>query len=442
MEWNEFISHGMRMMEQVQTEAHWLTTGSDAAFCIIETDTSHLFAGVTSVKFSNGVLKKACAEYNAVMAMCEANETAVVKMVTLTFRENRIQMPCEECLKLLIRFNIDNTATEVNLGNGRIVSVRSLLQKPSAVTEEEDTFSLMEEAAAEELTQAELAGSFEMESAETQPDAAAEQTADAPEIDQIEAQFGFAAAESKPMFGADVEFVDHVTNDTDNPFYEPPIDTTQAEAQDIPAFMRDPHMTQPKFMHNTPTDAPQQMPGYVQQPQAPGYLNAPNVGYIQQPQQAPGYVNTPNGGYVQQPQAPGYVNTPNGGYIQQPQASGYINTPNGGYVQPQASGYLGAAPAGSVGYSSVSQSVVSQPMEYYEKRAASQPLSQPFSGSEVKNSVFSRKLSSFLSEEPSRVPPSASRPLSRSEMMKQAKERKKNAKIDAEFKKRMKKMGF
>lgn len=353
-----------------------------------------------------------------------------------------------------------------------------------------------EEAAESEPAAAEAAAAETAENAE-----AAEDAPEAQEEEKDEFQkFGFEEAEN------DGSFVDHVEVDSDNPFAEENAEAAgEVVTMGAANAMNDPKGPQSGYMDPTMQPqsgymqgqggslyASQPLPGqtsgsvqgggsmYASTP-LPGAQNRggvfqPNNGGVfqpgaqpmqqqmqQQPMQQP---YQQQGGYPQQGayQQQGYPQQ--GGYQQQgyPQQGGYSQQYQQQYSQPyQAQPYQSQyshQPSGSVyasqplpgsQYGGGSQ-YASQPLpgsQFGGVQHASQPLpgsvprpnGQPSAqGSQVKESgsAFQDRLNAFVDGGDDK----GDKPMSKADVLRQAKEKKKMAKIDAEFKKSMRKKGL
>ena len=368
---------------------------------------------------------------------------------------------------------------------------------PEETAEEAVSETAAEPAKAEKLpadVQAALDGAFPSEKEEPQQEKAPEESKPVDEF----AQFGFEEAD-------DGSYVTHVEVDEDNPFNEttappPPVTVaTLANQQSAPppvSVMTPNNSQQASGYRQNSMYASQPRPGqggmYATQSRpgqqanssfnsAPGGVFTPSSQpqqsipaqqsvqfepqqpYGQQPYGQPPYGQQPYGQqpYGQQPygQQMPYGQQPYGQqlYGQQP----YGQQPYG--QQPYGQQPYGQQPYGQQPYGQT-QSMQFQPNPQYNQSVQSQQLnqsgqyaSQPLPGSVYLNgnpsqtqsvpgsapakeagSAFKSRLNAFVDEPADKT----DAPLSKAEMLKQAKEKKKAAKIDAQFKEKMRKKGF
>ena len=303
------------------------------------------------------------------------------------------------------------------------------------------------------------------------------------------AQFGFEA-------GDPVDFVEEVKHDEDNPFYEPPVDPAEQDAT-LPPYMRDPRAQQPRYLYEQPQYdsmqqpamgyedpqssmyASQQMPGGGRRKGLfqPGQQAAMRTAQMQS-QQMSQYTQSQ---YVSQQFQPQEGQTQEGQsqYVSQQFGQGQSQYLSAQPPQPGQSQYVsqqlrpaqstlqplrGGAQTGQTfrpGQGQPSQPQAfrpgqtqpSQPQPFRPGQSgqsqtsmyAQQPMQGvpyvPQGGTQPRResgSAFRQRLSIFMKDDGG----ADGADMTQSEMMRLAKEKKKKAKIDAQFKKDMKKKGF
>ena len=309
------------------------------------------------------------------------------------------------------------------------------------------------------------------------------------------AQFGFEEAERTD------EFVDKIVPDADNPFYEAP--SMDAGA---PKFMRAPGQDAPQYqsgyLDNPMAQSGYQQSGYLNGQQGGMYASQPlpgqqpsnQMGSMYASQALPGQGQRPGvfqpGAQPFQPGAqpfqPGQPQFQQAQPYQQPQYGSQPYQQAQPYQQPQygSQPYQQAQPYQQPQYGSqpYQPNPQYQSQQFSNQMGGGQYASQPLPGSGFGNqnsgvnqpqsqaqpqtpdakdsgSAFRDQLNAFVSSDstqaapknngsgisPNGIPPqknTVEKPLSRAEMLRQAKEKKKMAKIDAEFKKQMRKKGF
>ncbi|MCR4645140.1 MAG: hypothetical protein K5695_06995 [Oscillospiraceae bacterium] len=291
------------------------------------------------------------------------------------------------------------------------------------------------------------------------------------------AQFGFEA-------GDPVEFVEEVKHDEDNPFYEPPVESAEQDPN-LPPYMRDPRAQQPRYLYEQPQYDSMQQPamGY-EDPESsmyasqafpgggrkkglfqPGQTGAVRPGVSRQQSQyaQSQYVSQPF--QPSQPGQPGqqgqsqYVSQQFGqGQSQylsaqppQPGQSQYVSqhlNPGSSQMQPlRGPGQVQPGQPFRPGQTQPQQAQPFRPGQsgsqqssmYAQQSMPYTPQGMPFQPSKQGGGAFRQRLSAFMRDDGGSE---GGENLTQSEMMRLAKEKKKKAKIDAQFKKEMKKKGF
>ena len=384
--------------EQVNTSFPAIADLPDASVTLIAAGDSAKIAGVTGVSFTEeGTAQTRSSVWAAVKSLPTGQIAR--ELITVQISDNSIIKPAEEDIALLVKANPANTACEI------------------AVSEEEQTTASAlcpEGVGADDF----LSG-----------------------FDGFDDSAAAPAAAAGKQLGAPADFSNGFNVDENNPFYDAP-SQAPGSAQTIE------REEEAKFLYDQPAEAQNmgaaglQPPpyGYPQQggyppqgyPQQGGY---PPQGYPQQgyPQQGYPQQGYPQQGYPQQ----GY---PQQGYPQQryPQQSGYMQqrpaygAQQSGYLNPQQ-----AAPYPQ------QQAVTSQPLHggapqqsfYQQSAMMSQSLGAAAGAS---GGAYKRRLNSFLDDDAAAAADAAEAAetgLSKEEMLRAAKERKKVAKNNFGFKK-------
>ncbi|MBR1864535.1 MAG: hypothetical protein IJ806_10655 [Ruminococcus sp.] len=387
------------LAEKIKQEKPGFVGADDCTLCVIKTDKDELFTGVTALKLNGEEISVIRSEAAAVEAMTAAKQRRAKEMIVMNFSDLSVVTPDEEAISLLTSISVDNNNTEAAVSEEE---AKTLIQlRPGDQNSFVDDF---------------LSGYD-----------------DAPS----------AAPDDGAALGGPAEFVNGFEVDESNPFYEAAADGNEFDAPNAlnqtppppPALYDQPEQAQqmgqagfqpPPGYYQQQAGYPQGYPqqGYPQQGYPQGY---PQQGYPQQ-----GYPQYPQQGYPQQ----GYPQYPQQGYPQQ----GY---PQQGYPQqgyPQQGGYPQAAPYGQgVGTGSVH---VGPPAGYQQSRQVSQMVSQNIAG----GASFKRRLSAFVDDDDDaaeeKSDSGANSGMSKEDMMKEIKEKKKNAKLDSSFKKKMRNQGF
>lgn len=389
--------------------------GNNASLCLIINDAGERFVGVSGVTVKDDSVTDVRSEDNAIVSMIISNHVNAVQMIVMSFADYSVIKPSDEALELLFRVSDSNKECQIVLSQTKAVSAQNINDQPE-----------QEESQGYNFADFSNSSSFDFD--------------------------GFSNGSAE--LGAPAEFVDSVNHDVNNPFYEAPSanDSNQGGAG---------------FLQPAPDENSQQSRNLYQQP-ANQNGNFPNQGmYSQQmqpngypyPQQQGGAMGNPYGQpanpygqpvnpYGQPVQSVGYGN-PNPYYQQPNQSMPYGQYPQQGMGQ---SVQLGQYPHGSY-YGAASS-------RYQQSRQLQQQSSVMISGqlSGGKSSAFRKRLNSFIDDSDQQAQENTAQSVSNpaqpenqdknvganvnapsiDEMMKQAKDKKKVAKVNADFKRRMK----
>lgn len=419
MDLQEMYNTAVGIIESLRTAGGSYDVSENSSVCVLLAMSGRVYSGVTGTAFENGAMKISCPEYNAVVSMMTAGETRIVKMMTVMFRNGEVVLPCEECRNLIFRINSENIGCEIALSKSGTIALGVLMpgstlpdnsnimnnniQQTDDDNQPADEFVDFEEAPIQQDNTSEISSdskySFGFESSGgnvfTSPERLKVETAG--DKNNSEEESGSSQSSA--------EYVNNIMADEDNPFYEPPIKEESNIVRDgnIEFEMYNPNkpakIPKPKALNQIPTSS----------------LN-PDTNNAQ-----------PTNNYY------------NGSY----NSDGQYN-PSPGYANPI--------------YSESSSEQYQSP---YKHSGASTSASSYYSSSQGSSgdSIYRQKLSSILNNTtpPSSAPsqPSPQNPtpepapkpappqkLSKLEMLKYAKEKKRLAKIDAKFQKKIKKKGY
>ena len=127
MEAKEFYNLAVKLTEDIKNVEPQLVSGSDAELCVLVTaEKQAVYAGVTSVKVSDGKVMRSCPEYNAIMAMIPSGETLIEKLITVSFGSLEVSQPCEDCFQLLYRANQDNKKAQIFTAPDKVIQAAEL----------------------------------------------------------------------------------------------------------------------------------------------------------------------------------------------------------------------------------------------------------------------------------------------------------------------------
>jgi hypothetical protein len=404
MEISSFYNTAKNFAATVKQQRPELVT-EDACLCLIVADSGDIFSGITSISIDEGTVETLPAEKIAVMSVITAKNVKAKQLILISLDDFSFFQPEDDVLAMLVNSSVDNSSCQVILSPEEAVSAASLVPASAA------------------------------------PDFLS----------------GYDDAESPaPALGAPADFAAGFDVDSSNPFYAENNGGAAAQNQqgeNLNFLYEQPEEAQQRGASGFPGLYAAQQQGYPQQqggfPQQQGY-----------PQQQGGFPQQQ--GYPQQggfPQQQGYPQQQGGfpqqqGYPQRggfPQQQGYPQQgfPQQGYPQqqggfPQPGPYMGggthnslyqqnmnAAPYTQGGYHtshSVHGGIAPAGGNYQQ---SSLMLSSKSSGN-----AFKKRLNNFLDDDDAEGG-EAAEGMSKEDMLKQAKDRKKVAKANFNFKKKM-----
>lgn len=434
MELVELYNKALKLVEEVKNFRSQTAEEKDSSLCIIITDVGNVYAGVTGIRISNEAVITACSEYNALMSMLCDGGTCVKQMMTVSFADNSVCRPCSDCIDILCGINAENNQCEVAVSVNESVKVCELDKTPEQPVE----------IAAAETPETPA----EPEFTPVSPFAEAPAFSDEPVSDtfSFEEKFGFDFDDTPPEAAAPVQTLSEEKQEPKNvPMPEQPV---------MPQGMN-PQFIQPDNMQNY-TQSQNFQQGYPQQPQGYPYPQPQgnmNPQFIQ-PDNMQNYTQSQNfqQGYPY-PQPQGYPypqqSNMNPQFVQPDNMQNYTQSQNFQqsypYPQPYPQNTVQSQPLQSVSPHQSAPYVSSHYMGGSMGSGSVPTGSVPLSGEG--KSKFRQRLNKFVGEDSpmvSSTPVSkpAEESLSKEELKKMARDKKRMAKVNADFKKRMKDLGY
>ncbi|MCR5167470.1 MAG: hypothetical protein K6C13_09660 [Oscillospiraceae bacterium] len=264
MDIDAFFKQAKQLADKAADQDPAVKDDPDAAFCLILNTEDQIFSGVTEKKADNNDNDSVPAEINAASGLMMTSNSKAKQMIVIRFSDSGIVAPCKEALELLLRADSTNGECEVVMSMDNSVNANEILNGTSAGN--------------------------------------TENTAE------------------KSSLGAPAEFVDGFDVDTSNPFYEAP---QAAPAPEVQSFADNGgnnanNMNNgqgPQYMFNQPADAQQQgaagfNPYAYQQNQGYNQRYPQQQGYPQQgfrPQQGFPQQGYPQQGFQQQGMQQGFA---------------------------------------------------------------------------------------------------------------------------------------
>lgn len=369
----------------------------DACLCLIVADSGDIYSGITSISINEGTIETIPAEKIAVMSVITAKNVKAKQLILISLDDFSFFQPEDEVLSMLVHSSVDNSSCQIILSPEEAVSAASLVPADSA-PDFLSGYDDSEPPAPELGAPADFANGFNVDAAN--PFAGNE-----------------AAGNDAQQQGENLNFL-----------YEQPDDAQQKGASGFPGL----YAAQQQAGYPQQQGYPQQ--GYPQQggfPQQQGY---PQQGGF--PQQQGGFPQQQ--GYPQQggfPQQQGY---PQQGYPQQ----GY---PQQGYPQqgfPQPGPYMNGGAPGSMYQQNMNAAPYNQAYGGHSVHGGAAPVRSAYQqqqsslmlSSKSSGSAFKKRLSNFLEDEDDATNDNGEG-MSKEDMLKQAKDRKKVAKANLNLKK-------
>ena len=373
-----------------------------SSITIINTDTDNTYIGVNWKKLNDSFEEeKTCSEYEAICKMLLAGENSIASIVTLEPDSKIPNCPCSECQKLIIRLNPDkNRNAKILTGKNSQVVLTSLNNEIAEYAEQfKNQFT-------ENIPADDTAGN------ENAANESAPETSAAPDT-SVDAPEGSAASTSIDASGLKMIFDDWESS---------------AEREDENKEENKP------FNANSLSSSQQEVINTVQN-------MSQNTENFQQPAMNNMYQQPMNNMYQQQPMNNMYQQQPMNNMYQQPNNTGgrptaslYLNQPN--KAAQQASIYANNLPPRSSAYVNNMQAPIGS-------RSSTNTQSVSVYGTNINgndnNAIFKDRLNDILG---SKSNGSTNDDVAKEEVMQSAKDKKKAAKNDAKFLKKMKKNEF
>lgn len=416
MDLQEMYNTAVGIIENLRTAGGNYSVSENSSVCVLVTASGRVYSGLTGTTLENGVVKTSCPEYNAIVSMMTDGERRIAKMMTVMFRNGEVVLPCEECRNIIFRMDSENCNCEIAVSKSGTIKLGVLMpnsrfpQSQQSVPVQQSVNNLTSPPVNDSKSSSDF-NDFGFEMEETPK---SNSVFSAPEKFKVETagsknssdDFGFEKANS-----SSVDYVTNVTADEDNPFYEPEIKSEKSN------IVRDGNIEFEMYDPNKPQRIPK-----------PKALNQAPVSSLNSGTDSS---NSEQGSY--------YNNTYDTGVSQ-------YNSFSSGYTSANSEQYQSP-------YHQKSRNIVnsgtSSSSYYYSQ------MSSSVSTGDTGNSIYKQKLDNLLgtnansssqttasSSSESAPAPKPEKPLSKLEMMKSAKEKKRLAKIDAKFQKKIKKKGY
>lgn len=129
MELQKLYEIAVNTMNTIKASGGDLVAFENSSVCVIYTDREHIFTGFNGTKIENGAIKNTCAEYNTISSMMIARENRILKIITVSFKTNEVIELCEDCQKLMCEINPENRLCEVAISKTKTVTLESLMAK-------------------------------------------------------------------------------------------------------------------------------------------------------------------------------------------------------------------------------------------------------------------------------------------------------------------------
>lgn len=482
MENSELYNLAKQYADMIGKEKPEFVSDSESAICVIVDKNDQPVTGLTSVTVKGGQVELIPAETVAVRRFIDYSDgVAAGQMITIKFSDTKVVEPRKATLVMLAQANYSNGDCIVMVSEEESKALKEIVPVPEPVAAPAEEAPVVEEnvPAAAEPSMEDLMNGFDVDITEEAP------AAEAP-------------AETKKV-GEPAEFADGFSVDTTNPFFEEAATSPDSEVKTIDSGVKS-MFDQPEDATKQGA-AGFQIPqgGYPQQGMQQGGYPQQGMGYPQQGRQS-GYPQQGMGYPQQGMQQSGYPQQ-GMGYPQQGRQSGYPQQGMGypqqgmGYPQ-QGMGMQGGYPQQGMGYpqQGMQQGYPQQGMQrgypqqgmqqgypqqgvqqmqgvyptakpYPQQTGGMQSMQMPGVGQTsvqrdqtgstsiptVSQNVKSTSVEDIIAKAKAITSNSAAddddiddddAPMSREDMLKAAKQKKKNAKLNSNFKKKMRDNGF
>ncbi len=93
------------------------------------TDKGSIYTGINGNRLENNVLTKTCSEYEAITAMMMSGENRIIGIVSVSFKNRQVIVPCEKCRELICRINPQNVTCGVMTDENTALSLQMLINQ-------------------------------------------------------------------------------------------------------------------------------------------------------------------------------------------------------------------------------------------------------------------------------------------------------------------------
>lgn len=411
MELVELYDKAKQLVEDVKKFSPQIADNNYFSICVITGNNDKVYAGVTGIRINQDEVMNACSEYSAITSMFADGCVVAKQLLIVSFADGNICRPCDECIKLLYKFDESNSQCDIVVSMDKTVKAFTIVNPSEVIKEDTDNSLPVEEnpAFSEEPVSEEFS---------------------------FEEKFGFDF-DDVPATPVHTLADQNQEQKTSNPYPEQYQNPSQMMNQQFNNMQGGYVQQQPNYPYSQ--QGYQQGYPYPQQGYQQGYPY-PQQGYQQNyPQQNMQGYPQPNGmnpQFVQQDMA----------YSQQypyaPQQPNQANFPNNAQPYPQSK--VSSQPLQSVYPHTQASAYTSSHYMNNSIGNNSQPVgSVPLSGEG--KSKFRQRLNKYIGDEAPIPTPSATSSeenLSKEDIKKMNRDKKKMAKVNADFKKRMKDLGY
>lgn len=130
MNLQELYNTAVSIMKRYKASANKAELYKDKFVCVIFTEKERVYSGMSETKTEDDTITNTCAEYNAISAMMAANETRIKCIITVGFNDDKITLPCDKCKEYMLEIDEGNINSSVAISKSESVKLESIL--PSA----------------------------------------------------------------------------------------------------------------------------------------------------------------------------------------------------------------------------------------------------------------------------------------------------------------------
>lgn len=131
MNLQELYNTAVSIMKRYKASANKAELYKDKFVCVIFTEKERVYSGMSETKTEDDTITNTCAEYNAISAMMAANETRIKCIITVGFNDDKITLPCDKCKEYMLEIDEGNINSSVAISKSESVKLESIL--PSAL---------------------------------------------------------------------------------------------------------------------------------------------------------------------------------------------------------------------------------------------------------------------------------------------------------------------